>query len=120
MVHNSFLGKSEIVSAMLDNPKSPFAASALQRRLLRTVGPGVIRLFGWPLRIEQRLRALIILRFLGTPQGKLLDVGGSYGILAFELARQGWQVAVVDINVQNLRLGEAIKEIIGIKNVSFH
>ncbi len=120
MSYNSFLGRAEVVRAMLASPKAPFLASGLERRLFRWIGPTAIRLFGWPLALEQRLVARAVLGLLQGQRGKLLDAGGSYGPHAFELARRGWEVTVIDIDQDNLKLGEAIKHTLGADGVSFH
>lgn len=120
MSYNSFFGRPAVVRAMLASPKAPFLASGLERWLFPLLGPIVIRLFGWPLTLEQRLVARAVLGFLRGHRGKLLlDAGGSYGPHAFELARRGWQVTILDIDQDNLKLGEAIREALGIDGVSF-
>jgi SAM-dependent methyltransferase len=119
MSHNSILGRTAVVRAMLASPKTPFLASALERRLFPWIGPAVIRLFGWPLWLHARLVDREVLGFLRGHRGKLLDAGGSYGPHAFELARRGWEVTVIDIDQDNLVLGEAIKQALGASGVSF-
>jgi 2-polyprenyl-3-methyl-5-hydroxy-6-metoxy-1,4-benzoquinol methylase len=94
---------------MLASPKAPFLTSGLERRVFAWMGSTAIRLLGWPLTLKQRLVAGTVLGFLRGHGGRLLDAGGSYGPHSFELARQGWEVVVLDLDRDNLALGNAIK-----------
>ena len=116
---NSFLGSPAVVRALLGSRKAEFIASRFRRRLLKVFGFLIIRIFGWPLTLNERHQARIFRRFLSGQTGKLLDMGGSYGAYSFHFARLGWDVTVIDIDEDSLRVGRAIKEHLGELTISF-
>jgi len=116
---NSFLGSPTVVKAFLESRKAEFIANRFQRLFLKIFGSLIIRICGWPLTINERHQARIFRRFLTGQTGRLLDMGGSYGSYAFHFARGGWDVTVIDIDDDSLRVGRAIKEHLGKPAISF-
>jgi 2-polyprenyl-3-methyl-5-hydroxy-6-metoxy-1,4-benzoquinol methylase len=78
-----------------------------------------VGLFGYPLNFITRMRARTVLSYLPKSGGKLLEIGSSFGVLAFELARRGFQVTGLDVNPQTIKLANKINEILNLKNVQF-
>jgi S-adenosylmethionine-dependent methyltransferase len=55
-------------------------------------------------RTEFAVSLRVMNEFLPVPPASILDVGGGPGRYAIELARQGYQVTMVDISGESLRL----------------
>lgn len=117
---NSFLASPAIVKALLKSKKALSIASPLQMLILKKFGSLVIQTLGWPISINARMQARILGRFLAGQKGKILDAGGSYGVYSFHFARIGWDVTVLDLNQDNLDIGNSIKECLDLSNISFH
>lgn len=122
-VFNSFLGKRSIINKLLNWRKSEFLLSAERKFVVDRFGHYIVRIFGLPMVEEGRLRYRAILKFLKQSgvEGKILDMGCGYGQLAFELARrmQTSQVVGIDVNMEDIRLANAIKKHLNIDNCSF-
>jgi SAM-dependent methyltransferase len=59
------------------------------------------RLFGWPPHIGNRVRARNVNRVLrARPGDRILEVGSSYGVFSFDLARRGATVVGFDIDLE--------------------
>lgn len=78
-----------------------------------------VRFFGFPLNHEVRMRARTVLSYLPKNNGKLLEIGCSFGVLSFELARRGYRVTGVDVNAVSIELANKINGILKLNNVRF-
>jgi 2-polyprenyl-3-methyl-5-hydroxy-6-metoxy-1,4-benzoquinol methylase len=121
MPYNSFLGKREIVKAMLDHSAVKVAVSKTLRFAGKRFGFLYIMLFGYPANAASRILAREVLKILNKDRkGLLLDVGCSHGSFDFELARRGYTVVGIDMNKESLAVGNKIRDSLRIKNVTFH
>ena len=122
-VHNSFLGKREVIKELLNWKKSEFLLSAKKRFIVDKFGNYIVRIFGLPMVVENRLRYRAFLKILQKTgvEGKILDVGCGFGQFAFECARQMQtsQVVGIDISTEDIKLAKAIKKHLNIYNLSF-
>src|SRR4030042_552615 len=106
MPYNSFLGKREIVKAMLDHSAAKVAVSKTLRFAGKRFGFLYIRLFGYPANPASRILGREVLKILDKDKkGLLLDVGYSHGTFDFELARRGYTVVGIDINKDSMGVG---------------
>lgn len=119
MVLNSFLAKKSICGIMLSHPAAKLQVRPMVMGMAQKYGHIFVRLFGYPLETTVRMRARTVIGYLPKERGKLLDIGCSFGVLAFELARRGYQVTGVDVNPVSIELANQINEILKLKNVSF-
>lgn len=106
---------------MLLHPAVRYGLSPTLVKIGKALGFLYIRLFGYPFDIPSRILARKMLKVLkGNPQGLVLDVGCSHGAFDFELARRGYKVIGIDLNQDSLAVGNKIKEVLGIENVTFY
>ena len=118
---NTFLGKKEICELMLRHKAAQFIIPPKRRRLASKIGPTLIRICGYPLEPVSRIRARMIIRYLSSlERGLLLDVGCSFGVYSFELAKKGYDVIGIDTNKESINLASKIKRYVDFKNVFFH
>jgi len=118
MVFNSLLGKQRICRVMLNHTAAKLEVPPNLKSVAQRYGYIFIKLFGYPLDYVWRLRARTVLSHL-PPKGKVLDVGCSFGVFAFELARRGYDVTGVDVNPESIALADNIKEALALRNVRF-
>ena len=117
---NTFLGKKEICELMLRHKAAQFIIPPKRRRFASKICPTLIRICGFPLEPVSRIRAKRIIRYLSSlGRGLLLDVGCTFGVYSFELARRGYDVIGIDTNEESIALGSKIKNILGIKKALF-
>lgn len=119
MVFGAFLGKKEICKMMLNHTAARLRMSSQKMNLAEKYGYIFIRLFGFPLDYTNRMRARTVLNYLSERRGKLLDIGCSYGVFAYELARKGYSVTGIDVNPESIELANNIKKFLDIKNIHF-
>jgi SAM-dependent methyltransferase len=60
-----------------------------------------------------------VFSYLPKNNGQLLEVGCSFGVLAFEVARRGYQVTGLDVNPASIDLANKINGILKLNNVRF-
>jgi SAM-dependent methyltransferase len=121
MVYNSFLARKKICEAMLGHTATQLALSSFWRNMGEKYGWLYIKVFGYPFSTVRRILAKKTAKLLdGDRTEVLLDVGCSHGAFDFELARRGYTVVGVDINAESIDVGNKIKNVLGIKNISFH
>jgi SAM-dependent methyltransferase len=118
--YNSFLGKQKICEAMLEHTAAHVGLSHALRFIGKKFGFLYIRLLGYPFAPLSRILARRTLKILDKKRrGLLLDVGCSHGAFDFELARRGYTVIGVDINKESIGVGNKIKNVLGLKNMTF-
>lgn len=122
MVFNTFLGKREICELMLGHTATKLVLSEKLRDIAKKWGYIPISLFGFPLDSVNRIRARTVFNYLSTKKerGSLLDVGSSFGVYSFELAKKGYDVIGIDTNKESINLANKIKRYVDFKNISFH
>ena len=118
MAFNTLLGKREICKMMLDHTAAKFALSSRLKILAEKYGYVAISVFGYPLDPVNRLRIRTVLRYLPA-KGKILDVGCSFGVYDFELAKRNYDVTGIDTNIESIELANHIKKCLGFRNVRF-
>jgi 2-polyprenyl-3-methyl-5-hydroxy-6-metoxy-1,4-benzoquinol methylase len=117
---NSFLGKQKICEAMLEHTAARVGLSHALRIIGKTFGFLYIRLLGYPFAPLNRILARKTLKILDkNKKGLLLDVGCSHGAFDFELVRRGYVVTGVDINKESIGVGNKIKDVLELKNITF-
>jgi SAM-dependent methyltransferase len=104
---------------MLSHPAAKLRLPPRLRGIAYKYGHIFVRFFGYPLDHTTRLRMRTVLSYLPKKKGKLLEIGCSFGVLAFELARRGYQVTGVDVNPISIQLANEINRILEEKNVCF-
>lgn len=107
---------------MVNHPFAEFRISEGLKDLAEEYGWVFIRLFGFPLDPVTRLRMWKILTFLsqlGISNKKILDIGCSFGIYTFELAKRARIVTGIDINREIIELAKRIREVLAVENVHF-
>jgi len=119
MVLNSFLGERRVCLMMLSHPDAMLQLRPTVMSLAQRWGHLFVRLFGFPINPLTRMRARTVLSYLPKNNGKLLEIGCSFGVLAFELARRGYRVTGLDINAVSIELANKINGILKLNNVRF-
>jgi 2-polyprenyl-3-methyl-5-hydroxy-6-metoxy-1,4-benzoquinol methylase len=119
MAFGSFLGKKEISKMMLNHTAAKLQLSPRMMRIAEKYGYIYLRLFGFPFKLYPRLRTRTVLSYVSKRKGKVLDIGCSFGVLAFHLAKKGYSVVGIDINPESIELANNIKKILKITNIHF-
>jgi len=119
MAYGSFLGKKEICKLMLKHTIAKKYSLLKNRNIINNFGYIYIKFFGYPLDYIKRNRIRTILKKIPISEYPILDIGCSFGILVFELARRGFLVTGIDINSKNIELAKNIKKILKIGNAHF-
>ena len=116
-----YFGKPEIVELMVDHSVAKRLYSEKKRKLVRRCGHLIIKLFGYPLSVGDRLRARIIIKYLNPKNSALvLDVGCGVGYYSFELATKfDCKVIGMDIDKEDIGLANQIKDITHVSNPIF-
>lgn len=116
-----YFGKPEIVELMVDHSVAKRAYSKKTRKIIRKYGYLVIKLFGYPLSVGDRLRARIVIKYLNPKNGDLiLDVGCGIGYYSFELATKfGCKANGIDIDKEDIRLANQMDGKMHISNPMF-
>jgi len=104
---------------MLSHPAAKPQVPPSMMGVAHKYGHIFVRLFGYPLDYTTRMRARTVLSYLPKNNGKLLEIGCSFGVLAFELARRGYQVTGLDVNPLSIELASRINELLNLRNVRF-
>jgi SAM-dependent methyltransferase len=121
MVFNRHLGKKKICEAMLGHTAARYGFPHWLQGIGKQCGFFYIKLFGYPFDTASRILARKTLRLLNRDKkGTFLDVGCSHGTFDFELARQGYSVIGIDTNQESIEVGNRIKEVLGVGNVTFY
>lgn len=123
MVFNTLLGRKEICELMLDHTATKLVLAGKIRIIANKYGYIPISLFGFPLDPVNRIRARNIFNYLSRStkkeKGTLLDVGCSFGVYSYELAKIGYDVTGIDTNKESIDLANKIKRLLDFKNISF-
>lgn len=118
--YNSFLGRQKICETMLEHTAAKIGLPSALRNIGKRFGFLYIRLLGYPFAPLNRILARKTLEILDkNKEGLLLDVGCSHGAFDFELARRGYTVIGVDINKESIGVGNKIKNVLRLKNMTF-
>lgn len=117
MPFNSFLGRKDVVQLLLSLP-SAFFVSSRQSPLIRLFGPLLIKVLGFPLNVQTRLRTRDLMNLLPPTAGHLLDMGCGWGIHDFELSKSFF-VTGIDQHRGKIRIARELKHILGIKQIDF-
>lgn len=122
MVYGSFLGYKKICEIILNHPASKVKMSPILKNIANRFGFIFLRLFGYPLNPVERLRIRTVLSHIPVithTRGNALDIGCSFGVLAFELSKNGYNVIGVDVNPESISLANEIRCMLKNQNITF-
>jgi len=117
----SCFGKKEIAELMVNHSVAKRFYSEKRRDVIRRYGHLIFKLFGYPLSVNARQRARVIIKYVNPNKGeRILDAGCGIGYYSFELVTKfGCKVDGIDIDAEDIELANQIAQRTQVSNVNF-